>query len=80
MVNIKTFYYNYKKIGVWDCPLGDDEKNCSECINEAFYCKKDSKCISSLKRCDGISDCSDEEDEMMCKCEGINFKSFIEGY
>ncbi|CAI9739540.1 and LDL-receptor class A domain-containing 2 [Octopus vulgaris] len=51
--------------GDYDCPDHSDEKNCSKCQNDEFYCKN-KECIPSLKYCDGRTDCKDASDEINC--------------
>eukprot|EP01084_Bolivina_argentea_P148773 260036_1 len=38
-----------------------------ECNHDQILCKIDGKCISQLRVCDGIKDCSDGSDESYCK-------------
>lgn len=75
-VMVNKVLKHLKFLGIKDCPLGEDERNCQSCRNAAFHCVKDQACIQSTKRCDGISHCSDATDELDCSCEG-NFLGSI---
>jgi len=68
--------------GKRDCPGGDDEKDCEnqtggdpskmvtglECSDEEFQCLHDRKaaCLSNERRCNGMWDCDNGEDEVDC--------------
>ena len=69
--------------GKWDCPFGDDEKNCSQrhCCR-MFKCVKSQICLHIGDICDGYNDCPWNDDELMCtlmgticpeKCKCLNF-------
>lgn len=61
--------------GIKDCPLGDDESNCSNitCPLGRFQCQSHtnvSSCIPESWRCDGRRDCADGSDESNCdRCD-----------
>lgn len=59
--------------GVWDCPSGEDERECDECPEGYFRCPTDSQCLPLFMRCDGKVHCRDHADEKDCSCEGIFF-------
>ncbi|VDI10959.1 Hypothetical predicted protein [Mytilus galloprovincialis] len=48
-----------------DCPRGKDEVDCESCVDGAFHCSVEKKCIPIKWRCDGMDDCNGE-DEMDC--------------
>ncbi len=53
--------------GVWDCPWGLDEQNCTRagCPGQ-FRCQNTSTCIAPDSICNGISDCPFGDDEYFC--------------
>lgn len=52
--------------GNYDCPLGEDELNCTKrCIN-AFSCKESRKCFQFHERCNGVNECNEGTDEINC--------------
>ena len=60
------------------CPEGEDEIGCDELIKlnpcgwkELVLCPSNKKCVRSLKICNGIYDCEDFSDEMVCTCETV---------
>ena len=53
--------------GIWDCPLGHDEHNCTLYIcAHLFKCKLQSKCLHLSKVCDRSKDCINGDDELSC--------------
>ncbi|CAL4166564.1 unnamed protein product, partial [Meganyctiphanes norvegica] len=73
----KRWVCDYQK----DCTEGEDEKeNCPppECDASQFACGEyvwnQTFCISSFKRCDKVTDCSDKSDE-----EGCSYRHCLEG-
>uniref|UniRef100_A0A915CLR0 Low-density lipoprotein receptor domain class A n=1 Tax=Ditylenchus dipsaci TaxID=166011 RepID=A0A915CLR0_9BILA len=54
---------------VAEYPEGEDENNCSSCADGAFHCSADSRCLEDVRRCDGMKNCSDGQDEQSCSCE-----------
>ncbi|XP_075209781.1 uncharacterized protein LOC142317258 isoform X2 [Lycorma delicatula] len=54
-----------------DCPLGEDEVNCTKCNSGEFKCHSDHKCIPNSWKCDGNRDCTDGSDEVSCSHEMI---------
>ncbi len=57
--------------GVNNCGTGDDafadELGCAGCQASEFYCEQSSRCISGSLLCNGVNDCDDFEDEVLCK-------------
>ncbi|GAB1603853.1 MAM and LDL-receptor class A domain-containing protein 2-like isoform X2, partial [Argonauta hians] len=51
--------------GDYDCPGGSDERNCSNCKPDEFYCKS-KQCIPQSQHCNGEVDCKDASDEINC--------------
>lgn len=49
------------------------------CNANEFYCTKQDICIPASWRCDGRSDCLEDEDESMCECKEGEFKCAIGG-
>lgn len=61
--------------GLEQCPNGLDERNCPEsCGNEEYFCSTERRCIPETWKCDGKSDCLDDEDEKFCDCPSDSFK------
>ena len=59
----------------WDCPQGNDEIICNENINckNMFHCRNTSQmCLHLGNTCDGHSDCSLSDDEMLCEFKLVN--------
>ena len=54
--------------GLTDCFDGSDELNEICCTDSSFTCQESGKCINSKYKCDGFSDCGDEDgsDEQNC--------------
>ena len=54
--------------GETDCDDGSDELNEICCKDLSFKCQASGKCINSKYKCDGFSDCGDEDgsDEQNC--------------
>ncbi|CAC5372033.1 LRP1B [Mytilus coruscus] len=53
-----------------DCSDGSDETHCSasDCVaTHTFHCGKSMTCTPLHTRCDGVSNCPDDEDETNCK-------------
>ncbi len=53
--------------GVWDCPWGADQTNCTRtsCPRQ-FRCHNTSTCIAPDSICDGVQDCLIGDDEYFC--------------
>ena len=54
-----------------DCIGGRDERNVFSCsdhrmLGDRFLCDKETKCLSHTVLCDGIVDCFDQTDELIC--------------
>lgn len=47
------------------CQLKEDEENCTECQNDALFCKPKKICIPKWKLCDGEPNCPDGSDELV---------------
>ncbi len=53
--------------GHWNCPGGQDEKNClNRTCSGRFKCHNSSLCISQDSICDGIPDCIFQDDNTFC--------------
>ncbi|GAV05830.1 hypothetical protein RvY_15901 [Ramazzottius varieornatus] len=48
--------------------------NSSACTSDQFHCVSEDRCISSLARCNGVSECEDRSDENECLDCGQNFR------
>ncbi|XP_052087445.1 G-protein coupled receptor GRL101-like [Mytilus californianus] len=73
--------------GIQDCPLGEDEFNCSKPLcSGLFRCHSSNLCLNPDKRCDGFADCPQFDDELLChtecartcKCHGLSRKCIFE--
>ncbi|XP_065211833.1 serine protease nudel [Planococcus citri] len=61
--------------GYFDCPDGEDEKDCFGCPKNSFNCydwtthKQElrASCVPMEKRCDNVRDCSNGKDEKDCE-------------
>ena len=53
--------------GLWNCPRGQDERNClSRTCQGRFRCHNSSLCIAQDSICDGIPDCPFQDDNISC--------------
>ncbi|CAF0946886.1 unnamed protein product [Adineta steineri] len=69
-----------------DCIGGRDERNVFVCpdhhiLGDRFLCDNTTKCLSHTAICNGIIDCYDQTDELICfwtrrKCSGNNFPCY----
>ena len=65
--------YNKAGDGVIDCVGGRDERNVVLCtdyriLGDRFTCDNRTKCIVPESICNGIIDCFDQTDELICAC------------
>ncbi|KAG1651176.1 Basement membrane-specific heparan sulfate proteoglycan core protein [Nymphon striatum] len=61
--------------GKIDCKTDDsDERDCPECPNNAFRCRRDGKCILDSLVCNNVKDCTDGSDEFNCPCLSNQFE------
>ncbi|XP_071126295.1 low-density lipoprotein receptor-like isoform X2 [Mytilus edulis] len=51
-----------------DCPRHKDEQECESCVDGAFHCSEQKKCIPDEWHCDGINDCDGEDEENCAAC------------
>ncbi|XP_052077226.1 very low-density lipoprotein receptor-like [Mytilus californianus] len=56
-----------------DCPSNKDEEDCDSCIDDAFLCSKEEKCIPGDWHCDGYDDCNGEDEKDCIECNGGAF-------
>jgi len=54
--------YNWKNVTYYEA------LKCVASDNGGFWCSKDQRCLSASLRCNGVSDCSDNEDETRYEC------------
>lgn len=52
--------------GINDCPLNEDEKNCTHIHLKGFKCDSRKTSINYFKICDHNYDCIDKSDEKIC--------------
>ncbi|VDI24043.1 uncharacterized protein LOC143042041 [Mytilus galloprovincialis] len=57
-----------------DCPRHKDEQDCESCVDDAFHCSEEKKCIPDEWHCDGIDDCDGEDEK---DCEECNNDAFL---
>ncbi len=59
--------WQYVCDGIWHCPGGREEMNCSKrsCENQ-FRCRNSSICLHTLSICDAHLDCPLHDDEVFC--------------
>lgn len=74
--------------GVQDCPLGEDEYNCSKPMCHGLHrCHNSNICIIPSKRCNGVLECPESDDELLCnticppecQCHGLTMKCIYDG-
>ncbi|XP_060557711.1 atrial natriuretic peptide-converting enzyme-like, partial [Ruditapes philippinarum] len=59
-----------------DCTFGEDENNCTYCMDEEHHCGG-KVCIPLERICDAIEDCQDKSDEANCGIQ-VNVKNSVE--
>ncbi|CAC5362089.1 LRP1B [Mytilus coruscus] len=56
-----------------DCPRNTDEEDCESCVDDAFLCAEEEKCIPGEWHCDGHNDCNGEDEKDCMECNGGAF-------
>ncbi|CAM1320644.1 Uncharacterised protein g7537 [Pycnogonum litorale] len=71
-VSISCTSYN-GKLPVLSTSTSTTQQTPIHCSNDQYYCKRDRRCIDSIKVCDFYKDCSDGGDESNCASSDCSF-------
>ncbi|XP_063414275.1 very low-density lipoprotein receptor-like isoform X2 [Mytilus trossulus] len=63
--------------GRHDCPGSKDEEDCEACVDGAFHCSIEKKCIPSEWHCDGVDDCDGEDEKDCTDCNNYENGAFL---